>query len=84
MPSRAARLRTMSRVVEIDGVPAAVGDHVCVFYRGDEQRRRTVARFLAEGAAAGDDCLVITSDDDRAWLAAVPEQALSIPAVRSW
>ena len=57
-------------VVEIDGVPAAVGDHVCVFYRGDEQRRRTVARFLAEGAAAGDDCLVITSDSDRAWLAA--------------
>jgi hypothetical protein len=57
-------------VVEIDGVPAAVGDHVCVFYRGDDQRRGTVERFLIDGAAAGDDCLVITSAEDRAWLAA--------------
>jgi hypothetical protein len=55
-------------VVEIDGVPAAVGDHVCVFYRGAEERRRTVQAFLADGAAAGDDCLVIASPEDRRWL----------------
>ncbi|MGQ0623333.1 MAG: MEDS domain-containing protein [Sporichthyaceae bacterium] len=54
--------------VDIDGLPAAAGDHVCVFYRGAEQRRRTLAAFLTEGAGAGEDCLAIASAQDRAWL----------------
>lgn len=61
-------LAMTTATVHIDGLPAAVGDHVCVFYRGAEQRRRILARFLGDGAAAGDDCLGIVSAEDRTWL----------------
>lgn len=50
------------------GMVAAPGDHVCAFYRGEDERRRILSEFLGEGVRAGAPCLCIAGEDDRIWL----------------
>lgn len=54
----------------LDGITFGPGDHICVFYRGQAERRRILSRFLDETARAGAGCLCILNDDDRAWIQA--------------
>jgi hypothetical protein len=47
------------------GVPVAVHDHMCAFYRGEGERDRLAADHLSEGLRAGDTCMYITTEGDR-------------------
>lgn len=48
------------RAITINGLRAAPGDHICVFYRGREERDRLLVPYLREGLEAGDKCICIT------------------------
>lgn len=52
----------------LDGITFGPGDHICVFYRGEAERRRILGPFLSEAARAGASCLCIVGDEDQAWL----------------
>ena len=50
----------------IGGLPVRTHDHVCVLYRGDDQRDELMADFLADGVRAGHRCYcMITPDNHR-------------------
>lgn len=58
----------MSATAHLAGMTAEPGDHVCVFYRGEAERRRILSEFLDERVPAGTSCLAIVGDDDGVWL----------------
>lgn len=58
-----------TRTVDINGLQATAGDHICVFYRGEAERHRIMLPFLKDGLRAGDKCLCITSPGDHRRLA---------------
>ncbi|MGH8972290.1 MAG: MEDS domain-containing protein [Acidimicrobiia bacterium] len=53
-----------TRAIDINGLQASPGDHICVFYRGEAERRRIMLPFLADGLRAGDKCICIVSPSD--------------------
>jgi len=53
---------------QLDGMTVGAGDHVCVFYRGEAERRRLLSDFLGASVRAGTACLGIVGEDDQAWL----------------
>lgn len=53
-----------TRVVDINGLQASPGDHICVFYRGEAERHRIMLPFLRDGLRAGDKCICIVSPAD--------------------
>jgi hypothetical protein len=52
------------RAIDINGLQASPGDHICVFYRGEAERRRIMLPFLRDGVRAGDKCICIASAAD--------------------
>jgi MEDS: MEthanogen/methylotroph, DcmR Sensory domain/PucR C-terminal helix-turn-helix domain len=48
----------------LPGVALAERDHVCVFYRGPEERDSVLSAFFGAGYAQGDKCLCIADDHD--------------------
>jgi hypothetical protein len=59
-----------TRVVNIGGLSALPGDHICAFYRGRAERHQLMVSFLREGVRAGDKCICISSAGERAHLGA--------------
>lgn len=59
-----------ARVVNIGGLSALPGDHICAFYRGRAERHQLMVSFLREGVRAGDKCICISSAQERAHLTA--------------
>lgn len=69
---------TFEQIATIGGLPVRVHDHVCLLYRGADQRDALMAAFLAEGLRAGHRCYcMITPDRHRGIADAV--DALSGP-----
>ena len=69
---------TFEQIATIGGLPVRVHDHVCLLYRGADQRDALMADFLAEGLRAGHRCYcMITPDRHRGIADAVA--ALSEP-----
>jgi len=54
----------------LPGVALDDRDHVCVFYRGPEERDAVLAAFFGAGYAEGDKCLCIADDHDAGAVAA--------------
>jgi hypothetical protein len=48
----------------VPGVTITPGDHICAFYRGQEQRDALLVPFLREGMLAGDKCICVMDDPD--------------------
>jgi MEDS: MEthanogen/methylotroph, DcmR Sensory domain len=62
-----------SRVEEsatIGGLPVRTHDHVCVLYRGEDQRDELMAKFLAGGVRAGHRCYCLITPDHNQRIAA--------------
>jgi len=59
-----------SRVATIGGLPVRTHDHVCVLYRGGDQRDELMAEFLADGVRAGHRCYCISEPDNHQRIAA--------------
>ncbi len=51
----------MSETIElgIPGLSLVVGDHVCAFYRGDDERDALLASYLGAGLQSGDKCVCV-------------------------
>jgi hypothetical protein len=72
----------------LPGITLDDRDHVCVFYRGPEDRDAVLGRFFKAGYAEGDKCLCIADDHDTAAVAARldpehrrgPDQLTVLPA----
>jgi DcmR-like sensory protein len=65
---------TSEQVATIGGLTVRTHDHLCVLYRGEDQRDALMAEFLAEGVRAGDRCYcLITPDKHQRIAAAVSE-----------
>jgi len=47
---------TVEQFATIGGLPVRAHDHLCVLYRGEDQRDELMADFLAEGVRAGHRC----------------------------
>lgn len=70
-----------TRVIDINGLQASPGDHICVFYRGDAERHRIMMSFLRDGLRAGDKCICITSGaDHRGIRSSLHEPGSDLPA----
>lgn len=54
---------TTEQIATIGGLPVRTHDHVCVLYRGEEQRDELMAGFLADGMRAGDRCYCMIAPD---------------------
>lgn len=54
----------------IGGLPVRTHDHVCVLYRGEDQRDDLMAEFLAEGVRAGHRCYCMIMPDKQQRIAA--------------
>ncbi|WP_250549849.1 MEDS domain-containing protein [Pseudonocardia sp. H11422] len=50
--------------VLIGGVPVTPHDHLCVFFRGREERDRLLLPYLRDGLRAGHACLCVTADGE--------------------
>ncbi|NMH96196.1 MEDS domain-containing protein [Pseudonocardia acidicola] len=50
------------------GAPLSVHDHVCAFFRGDDERDRLLLPFLTDGLRAGETCLCLTAEGQSAQL----------------
>ena len=59
-----------SRVATIGGLPVRTHDHVCVLYRGGDQRDELMAEFLADGVRAGQRCYCMITPDNHQRIAA--------------
>jgi MEDS: MEthanogen/methylotroph, DcmR Sensory domain len=59
-----------SRVATIGGLPVRTHDHVCVLYRGADQRDELMAEFLADGVRAGHRCYCLSEPDNHQRIAA--------------
>jgi hypothetical protein len=60
----------------LGGVELAEHDHLCAFYRGRAERDRLILDHLKEGLRAGDTCLYVTTDGNRAgFRAALADEA---------
>jgi hypothetical protein len=61
----------------IPGLSLDVGDHICAFFRGPDERDAILESFLGAGLRAGDKCVCVLDDGDpgglRAALGAVME-----------
>lgn len=53
----------------VSSVVLAPGDHLCIFYRGAEERDSVLLPYLREGVTAGDKCICVVDTVD-------PEQVL--------
>jgi hypothetical protein len=42
----------------------SVGDHICAFYRGEEERDQIFLPYLREGLRAGDACICVLDSSD--------------------
>ena len=63
---------TVEQIATIGGLPVRTHDHVCLLYRGEDQRDELMAEFLADGLRAGHRCYcMITPDRHRRIAAAV-------------
>lgn len=58
-------------VVQIGGTPVTTHDHICVFFRGREERDRLLLPYLREGLHAGHACVCATTDGESADLVAL-------------
>lgn len=56
------------------------GDHVCAFYRGDEERDALLMPYLTEGLMAGDKCIYVGDSGPPATIRAALETASHRPA----
>jgi hypothetical protein len=54
----------------IGGLPVRTHDHVCVLYRGADQRDELMAEFLADGVRAGHRCYCMVMPDQNRRIAA--------------
>ena len=54
----------------IGGLPVRTHDHICVLYRGEDQRDELMAEFLADGVRAGDRCYCMIAPDKNHRIAA--------------
>ena len=50
----------------VNGLEAAVGDHICGLYSGQRQRDQVVIPFLEAGLTAGDKCICVVDETDPA------------------
>ncbi|MGF1664929.1 MAG: MEDS domain-containing protein [Acidimicrobiia bacterium] len=48
----------------LPGVEMHVGDHICAFYRGDDQRDQILFPYLRAGLEAGDRCVCVLDRGD--------------------
>jgi len=56
---------TPEQSATIGGLPVRTHDHVCVLYRGEDQRDELMADFLADGIRAGHRCYCMIAADNR-------------------
>jgi len=76
------------RASGLPGVALDDREHVCVFYRGSEERDAVLAAFFGAGYAEGDKCLCIADDHDGEAVAArldptrssAPDQLTVLPS----
>ena len=61
---------TFEQSATIGGLPVRTHDHVCVLYRGDDQRDELMADFLADGIRAGHRCYCMIAADNHERIAA--------------
>jgi hypothetical protein len=57
-------LPTLEQTVTIGGLPVRTHEHVCVLYRGADQRDELMVEFLAEGVHRGDRCYCMITPDN--------------------
>jgi len=61
---------TPEQSATIGGLPVRTHDHVCVLYRGDDQRDELMADFLADGIRAGHRCYCMITPENHERIAA--------------
>lgn len=72
-----------TRVIDINGLQASPGDHICVFYRGEAERHKIMLPFLRDGLRAGDKCICIASPaDHRCIESSMPDAGTGEPVDR--
>jgi hypothetical protein len=62
----------------IPGLSAALGSHMCVFYRGSPERDQILVPFLREGLRVGDKCVCVVDTIDPG----IVLTALALPEIR--
>jgi len=71
----------------LPGVSIAVGDHICTFYRGDEERNTILFPYLMTGLDGGDRCVCVLDrdhpDDVIGQIAGDPDKAAHLSLIRS-
>jgi hypothetical protein len=65
-----AHASKIERSATIGGLPVRTHDHVCVLYRGADQRDELMADFLADGVRAGQRCYCMIEPDNHERIAA--------------
>lgn len=64
----------------LPGVTLTVGDHVCAFYRGQEQRDAVLLPYLRAGLRAGDKCVcVLDTTTPDAMIVAIDDEPRMAP-----
>lgn len=71
--AKAAALPDAAPAVSIDGMTLPAGSHLCVIYKSEPGRLRLAARFLRDGLAAGEACVLAgdSAGEGRLWQALV-------------
>jgi MEDS: MEthanogen/methylotroph, DcmR Sensory domain len=76
----------------LDGVELRLGDHICCFYSGADERDRIMLDYLAAGVRHGDKCICLVDSADPQIMKArverrqepAPEQLLVQPAAEAY
>ncbi len=55
---------TVSDALDVGGIEAALGDHICGLYSNELQRDQILLPFLNAGLAAGDKCICVVDGTD--------------------
>lgn len=67
----------------IPGLALDIGDHVCAFYRGSDERDAILMSYLGAGLRSGDKCICVLDDGDPGALRAALTTTVSLDSSRN-